>query len=88
MLVNLAILAALFMPLIMATLSPEEMAETLIKAENGKILCTPFRSLKRNKIKTSYPCALVDVAKVPEHIPKVVTCLRTVLIPSRKRCQM
>ena len=43
-------------------------------------MCRPLRSSKRNKI-TPVVLALADVAKVQEHIPKVVTCLRTAVDP-------
>ena len=46
-----------------------------------KILCRPSRSSKRNKITDRLSCALAEVAKVPEHIHKVATCLRTVVDP-------
>ena len=46
-----------------------------------KILCRPSRSSKRNKINVELSSALADVAKVQEHIPKVATCLRTVVDP-------
>ena len=49
-----------------------------------KILCRPSRSSKRNKITATLSYALADVAKVQEHIPKVVTCLRTVVDPFPK----
>ena len=44
-------------------------------------MCRPLRSSKRNKINTSCHCALADVAKVQEHMPKVATCLRTAVDP-------
>ena len=49
-----------------------------------KILCRPLRSSKVNKIISTLSLALADVAKVPEHIPKVATCLRTAVDPFPK----
>ena len=55
MLIKLAILGALFMPSIMAALSQEEMADTLI-AENEKDMVQTFKKFKEDKIITSCPC--------------------------------
>ena len=87
MLIKLAILAALFVPSIMAALSQEEMANTLI-GEKEEDLVQTFKKFEEEQDKCELSHALADVTKVPEHIPKVATCLRTVLIPSRKKCQM
>jgi len=85
MLINLAILAALFMPSIMATrLSQEEMTDALIKVENDETLVQTFKKFEEEQAKYKLSCALADVAKVSEHMPKVVTCLRTVVDPFPK----
>ena len=47
MLINHAILAALFMPSIMAALSQEEMANALIKAENEEDLVQTFKKFEK-----------------------------------------
>ena len=43
-----------------------------------EILCRLSRSSKSEQSEIELSHALADVAKVPEHIPKVVACLRTV----------
>ena len=43
-----------------------------------------FKKFEKEQDKDELSCALVDVAKVPEHIPKVATCLRTVVDPFPK----
>jgi len=81
MLIKHAILAVLSMPSIMATLlgklKHEEMATTLI-AEKEEDLVKTFKKFEKEQDKYELSQALVDVAKAPEHMPKVVTCLRTV----------
>ena len=69
------------MPSIMAALSQKEMADALIKAENEEDLVQTFKKFEKEQDEDELSCALADVAKVPEHIPKVVTCLRTVVDP-------
>ena len=77
MLINLAILAALFMPSIMAArLSQEDMAKTLISGKED--LVQTFKKFESEQDKYELSHALANVARVPEHIPKVATCLRTV----------
>ena len=83
MLVNLAILAALVVPSIMAALTRENMADALIGTKEGDLERT-FKKLVEEQDKRELSYALVDVAKVPEHMPKVVTCLRTVVDPFLK----
>ena len=83
MLIKFAILATLFVPSIMATLSREEMAKTLI-TENEEDLVQTFKKFEKEQNHFELSCALGDVAKVPEHIPKVVTCLRTAVDPFPK----
>ena len=80
MLIKVAILVTLFMPSIMATLSKKDMTDTLIKAEDEDLVKT-FKKFKEEQNSYNLSCALGDVAQVPEHIPKVVTCLRTVVDP-------
>ena len=77
MLIKLAILAALFMPSIMAALLHEEIAKTLI-AENEEELVQTFKKFEKEHDKDKLSWALVDVAKAQEHMPKIATCLRTV----------
>jgi len=64
-----------------ARLSHEDMADALIKVENEEELVQTFKKFESEQDKTILSWALVDMAKVPEHIPKVVTCLRTVVDP-------
>ena len=40
-----------------------------------------FKKFEKEQNKVELSFALADVAKVPEHMPKVVTCLRTVVDP-------
>ena len=40
-----------------------------------------FKKFEKEQDKDRLSWALADVAKVQEHIPKVVTCLRTVVDP-------
>ena len=47
-------------------------------------MCRPSRSSKSEQDEDELSRALVDVAKVPEHMPKVATCLRTVVDPFPK----
>ena len=49
-----------------------------------KILCRPLRSSKSEQDHFELSRALANVAKVQEHIPKVATCLRTVVDPFPK----
>jgi len=81
MLINLAILAVLFMPSIMAALSPKEVRDALIGAENEEDLVKTFEKFEKEQDKHELSFVLARVAKAPEHIPKVVTCLRTVVDP-------
>ena len=55
MLIKLVILAALFVPSIMAALSREEMADALIKVENDEDLVETFKKFKRNNKSRSCP---------------------------------
>ena len=82
MLIKLVILAALFVPSIMATLSREEMTDALIGEKED--LVQTFKKFEKEQDKDELSHALADVAKVPEHIPKVATCLRTVVDPFPK----
>ena len=84
MLIKHVILAALFVPSIMAALSRKEMADALIKAENEEDLVQTFKKFEKEQDEVELSFALADVAKVPEHIPKVATCLRTVVDPFPK----
>ena len=84
MLIKLVILAALFVPSIMAALSREEMADALIKVENEEDLVQTFKKFESEQDEDELSWALADVAKVQEHMPKVVTCLRTVVDPFPK----
>ena len=49
-----------------------------------KILCRPFKKFEKEQDEDELSYALADVAKVQEHIPKVVTCLRTAVDPFPK----
>ena len=80
MLIKLVILAALFMPSIMAALLWEEMTKALI-GETKEDLVQTFKKFEKEQGYDKLSWALADVAKVPEHMPKVVTCLRTVVDP-------
>ena len=79
MLINLAI-AALLISSIMATLSQEDMAKALI-AENEEDLEKTFKKFKSEQNEAHLSFALANIAKAHEHIPKVITCLRTVVDP-------
>ena len=84
MLINLAILAALVVPSIMAArLSREEMADALIKVEKEDLEKT-FKKFKEEQDLDTLSYALADVASIQEHMPKVATCLRTVVDPFPK----
>ena len=61
----------------MAALSRKDMADALIKAEDEDLAQT-FKKFEKEQNEYELSLALADVAKVPEHMPKVVTCLRTV----------
>jgi len=78
MLIKYVILAALLMPSIMAALSDEEMADALIKAEKEGELVKTFKKFEKGQNHFELSHALANVAKIPEHMPKVATCLRTV----------
>ena len=64
----------------MAALSKEEMTN-FDQAENEEDLVKTFKKFEKEQNHYTLSCALADVAKVQEHIPKVVTCLRTVADP-------
>jgi len=81
MLINLAILAALAVPSIMAALSRKEMADSLIKVEKEGDLERTFEKFEEEQDEYVLSLALADVAKIPKHIPKVVTCLRFAVAP-------
>ena len=83
MLIKLVILAVLFMPSIMAALSRKEITKALI-ADKEQDLVQTFKKLKKEQDHYKLSRALADVAKVPEHIPKIATCLRTVVDPFPK----
>ena len=57
------------------------MADALIKVENEEDLVQTFKKFEKEQDKYALSRALADVAKVPEHIPKVATCLRTAVDP-------
>ena len=71
------ILAALFMPSIMAALSSEDITKALT-AEDVQDLVQTFKKFEKEQDHETLSFALADVTKIQEHIPKVVTCLRTV----------
>ena len=78
MLIKHVFLAALFMPSVMAArLSRKDMTDALIKAEDEDLAQT-FKTFEKEQNVYELSLALVNVSKVPEHMPKVVTCLRTV----------
>jgi len=60
------------------------MTKTLIKAENEEDLVQTFEKFEKEQDHFKLSCALADVASVPKHIPKVVTCLRTLVDPFPK----
>ena len=65
----------------MATLSREEMADALIKVENEEDLEKTFKKFENEQTHYGLSCVLANIAKVPEHMPKVVTCLRIAADP-------
>jgi len=75
MLIKLVSLAALFMQSIMAALPEEEITKALT-AENRQDLVHTFKKFEKEQDKSVLSQALADVARVPEHMPKVTTCLR------------
>ena len=81
MLIKHVFLAALSIPSIMATLSQEEMAKTLIKGAKEEDLVQTFKKLEEEQYAVDLYYALANVAKVPEHIPNVATCLRAIVDP-------
>jgi len=81
MLIKHAILVALVVPYIMATLSKRVIAEALIKAENEEDLVQTFKKLEKEQRGYQLFGALVKVSNVPEHMPKVAICLRTAVDP-------
>ena len=56
------------------------MANALIGAKEEDLVQT-FKKFEKEQDKDELSHALADVAKVQEHIPKVATCLRTVVDP-------
>ena len=64
----------------MAALSREEVAKALISEKEEELVQT-FKKFEREQSSFQLSHALVNVAKVPEHMPKVVTCLRTAFDP-------
>ena len=80
MLIKLAILAVLSVSSIMAALSREEMAKTLIGSKEEDLVQT-FKKFESEQDEAELSRALADVAKAQEHMPKVVTCLRTAVDP-------
>ena len=71
-----AILAVLALPSIRAALTHGEMTSALIAAENTGTLEDTFKKYEKEQSHNDLSVALVDVAKVPAHMPKVATCLR------------
>ena len=66
----------------MATLLPEEMTKALIGTED---LAQTFKKLEEDQDEDDLSQALAEVARVQEHMPKVVTCLRAVVDPFPKK---
>ena len=64
----------------MAALSRKDMTDALIRVKDETLVQT-FKKFEKEQNETELSRALGDVAKVPEHIPKVVTCLRTAVDP-------
>ena len=64
----------------MAALSEEEIAKTLM-TEKEEDLVKTFKKFEKEQDETELSRALANVARVQEHIPKVVTCLRTAVDP-------
>ena len=58
------------------------MTDALIVAKED--LVQTFKKLEEEQDEVDLSCALANVAKVPEHMPKVVTCLRTAVDPFPK----
>ena len=81
---RLAILAVIFLPSILAALSREVMASTLIAAGNTGTLEKTFKKYEKEQDEYELSCALADVAKIQGHLPKVATCLRMVRDPFPK----
>ena len=84
MLIEFVFLAALFVSSIMTALSRKQMTNTLIKAENEEDLVKTFRKFENEQYHYKLSGALGDVAQVPEHMPKVATCLRAAVDPFPK----
>jgi len=76
MLIKHVILATLVVPSIMAALSSKDITKALIGAKEN--LVKIFKQFEKEQGEYELPLALADVASIQEHIPKVVTCLRTV----------
>jgi len=64
----------------MAALSREDITKALT-AENEENLVQTFKKFEEEQDEDDLSLALADIAKVPEHIPKVATCLRTLVDP-------
>jgi len=64
-----------------AHLSREEVTDALIKVENEEDLAQTFKKFEKEQDHFRLSCALADVARLQEHIPKVITCLRTAVDP-------
>jgi len=60
------------------------MTDALIKVEKEGDLVQTFEKFEKEQDHFRLSCALADVASVPKHIPKVVTCLRTLVDPFPK----
>ena len=78
------ILAILSVPSILATLSRGNMTSALIAAEDTGTLEDTFKTYEKEQYHLVLSLALVEVAKVQVHIPKVVTCLRVAHDPFPK----
>jgi len=76
------ILAVLAVPSITAALITwEEMAKSLIKTENEEDLVQTFKKFESEQGHNTLSLVLAEVTQVPEHIPKVATCLRAAVDP-------
>ena len=73
---NFVILAILFAPSIIGTLTHEEMTAALIAAENTVTLEKTFKKYEKEQGHVSLSYALADVASVQARIPKVIGCLK------------
>ena len=86
MLIKLVILAALSMSSIMAALSQEEMADTLI-AENEEDLVETFKKFEKEQDNYELSYALANVAKSKSTYLRLSLVLEQ-SIPSQLKCHM